>query len=123
MAMDQPATTTDAAWAPADACTLPTPERPLREAEFDALFATHLRSCERPAPTSLRLSLDGGPGVEATTRELVARESSCCSFFDFHLVRAGDLLVLDVRVPAARVEVLEGLARRADAACGMTRDA
>jgi hypothetical protein len=122
MAIDQPARTHDAAWAP-DACTLPTAERPLREAEFDALFAAHLRSCERPAPTSLLLGLDGGPGVEATARELVARESSCCSFFDFDLVRAGDLLVLDVRVPAARVEVLDGLARRADAACGATREA
>ena len=123
MAMDhEPATTPDAAWAPVDACTLPTPERPLREAEFDALFAAHLQSCERPEPTSLRLNLDGGAGVEAATRKLVARESSCCSFFDFDLVRAGDLLVLDVRVPAARVEVLDGLARRADATCGMTRD-
>ena len=123
MAIDQPATTPDAAWAPVDDCTLPTPERPLREAEFDALFAAHLRSCERPGQTSLRLSLDGGPGVEATTRELLARESSCCSFFDFDLVRAGDLLVLDVRVPAARVEVLDGLARRAAAARDMTREA
>jgi hypothetical protein len=123
MARDQRAMTPDAGWAPVDACTLPTPERPLREAEFDALFAAHLRSCARPAQTSLRLSLDGGPGVEATTREILARETSCCSFFEFDLVRASDLLVLDVRVPAARVEVLDGLARRADAACGTTRDA
>jgi thioredoxin len=103
------------AWAPVDACTLPTAEQPLREAEFDALFATALRGVQRPAPTWLRLNLDAGARVEATTRELTARESSCCSFFDFQLTPTEGGLVLDVRVPQARIEVLDGLARRAEA--------
>lgn len=104
------------AWAPVDACTLPTAEQPLREAEFDQLFATALRGVDRPAPTWLRLTLAAGDGVEATTRDLTARESSCCSFFDFGLTAAEGGLTLDVRVPEARVEVLDGLGRRAAAA-------
>jgi thioredoxin len=104
------------AWAPVDACTLPTAEQPLREAEFDQLFTAALRGVDRPAPTWLRLTLAAGDGVEATTRDLTARESSCCSFFDFGLTAAEGGLTLDVRVPEARVEVLDGLARRAEAA-------
>jgi hypothetical protein len=98
-------------WAPVDACRLPTAEQPLREAEFDTLFATALRGVERPEPDRLRLTFDGDAEVE----ELIARESSCCSFFDFELTRTSDGQVLDVRVPAARVAVLDGLARRATA--------
>jgi hypothetical protein len=104
------------AWAPLDGCTLPTAEQPLREAEFDALFATALRSVERPATTWLRLNLDAGAAVETRARDLTARESSCCSFFDFRLTAADGGLTLDVRVPQARTEVLDGLARRAEAA-------
>jgi thioredoxin len=114
---DRPAGgTVPLAWAPVDACTLPTAEQPLREAEFDALFATALRGVQRPAPTWLRLTLAAADGVEARTPDLTARESSCCSFFDFQLTPAGDGLVLDVRVPQARAGVLDGLARRAEAA-------
>jgi thioredoxin len=101
------------AWAPVDACTLPTAQQPLREAEFDALFATALRSVERPEPQWLRLTLDGDADAEAAVRDLTARESSCCSFFDFQLTAADGALTLDVRVPEARVEVLDGLARQA----------
>jgi hypothetical protein len=101
-------------WVAVDACTLPTEEQPLREAEFDALFATALKGVERPAPERLRLILDSATVPVSAVRDLVARESSCCSFFDFRLTAATDGLVLDVRVPAARVAVLNGLARRAE---------
>ena len=100
-------------WIPADACTLPTTERPLRVAEFDALFATSLRAVERPAPDWLRLELDAA--AAASARQLVARESRCCSFFDFRFTPANDRRLLDVRVPASRIDVLDGLARRAGA--------
>jgi hypothetical protein len=103
-------------WAPVDGCTLPTAEQPLREAEFDALFATALRSVERPATTWLRLNLDAAAGVATRARDLIARESSCCSFIDFRLTAADGGLTLDVRVPQAHIEVLDGLARRAEAA-------
>jgi hypothetical protein len=101
-----------AAWAPVDACTLPTEEQPLREAEFDDLFATALRRVERPEPGRARLIFDRDTRVE----DLVARESACCSFFDFEITATAEGLMLDVRVPAARGEVLDGLARRAEGA-------
>jgi hypothetical protein len=103
-------------WAPTE-CTLPTAERPLRVAEFDELFATSLRAVARVTPTHLRLILDGGGPVEATTRDLVARETACCSFFAFDLDRTGDdRLQVDVQVPAPYSQVLDGLAARAAAA-------
>lgn len=106
-------------WVPVDACTLSTKEQPLRVAEFDALFAGALRGLERRGPGWLRLVLTGAPQVEAAARELLVRESNCCSFFDFRLTpangdRAGELL-LDVRVRDSRVEVLDGIARQAKA--------
>jgi thioredoxin len=104
------------AWVPVDACTLPTAQQPLRVAEFDTLFATALRGIERREPGWLRLHLDRTTEVESSTRELAARESSCCSFFDFQVTATDGGLTLDVRVPEARIEVLDGLARQAEAA-------
>ncbi len=103
-------------WVPVEACTLPTAEQPLRVAEFGALFGSALRGLERREPGRLRLHLAGDSHVEASARELIARESECCSFFDFRLTPVDDGLRLDVLVPAARVDVLDGLARQAEAA-------
>jgi hypothetical protein len=103
-------------WAPTE-CTLPTAEQPLRVAEFGELFATSLRAVTRLTPTHLRLHLNGAEQVEAATRDLVARETDCCSFFTFNLDRIGDhRLQLDIQVPAAYRQVLDGLAARATAA-------
>lgn len=105
----------DGTWVP-ESCTLPTPEIPLRVAEFDALFAGSLRATRRLEPTLLRMVLGDGDAVEATARDLAARETGCCSFFDFTVSRDGAATVLDVRVPAAHTVVLDGLAARATAA-------
>ncbi|MFI7617859.1 hypothetical protein ACIBP6_42235 [Nonomuraea terrae] len=43
-------------WVPS-ACTLPTAERPLRVAEFDALFAEVVLTVQRPERERLRLAL------------------------------------------------------------------
>jgi hypothetical protein len=108
--------TTDSAWVP-DACTLPTAERPLRLAEFDQFFRDAVRGVDRLSPHHLRLHLAGAAQVEETARDLTARESSCCSFFAFDLSRSRpDALTLEVRVPAAHVDVLDGLAERAESA-------
>ncbi|GAA4571228.1 hypothetical protein GCM10023176_31480 [Micromonospora coerulea] len=105
--------TTDSAWVP-DACTLPTADRPLRLTEFDQFFRDAVRGVDRLSAQHLRLQLAGAGQVEETARDLMARESSCCSFFAFALSRSGpDALTLDVRVPAAHVDVLDGLADRA----------
>ncbi|MCU1663085.1 MAG: hypothetical protein JWR58_3150 [Pseudonocardia sp.] len=103
-------------WVPADACTLTTAEQPLRMEEFDALFATALRGLERREPGWLHLRLTADPQVEASARELIERESECCSFFDFRLTHADGDLRLDVRVPEGRVDVVDGIARQAEAA-------
>ncbi len=92
-------------------CTLPAPERPVRQAEFDDLFATAVRGRERLSPTRLRLRLD--PAAEPAARDLTDRESACCSFFTFTYTPAGGAVHLDVEVPPAHVAVLDALAARA----------
>jgi hypothetical protein len=65
-----------------DACTLPTVDRPLRLAEFDDLFATALRDVEILAPTHAGMRLSATVGLAERVRDLAARETECCSFFD-----------------------------------------
>lgn len=96
-----------------DACTLPTAERPLRLAEFDALFAAALRAQQRPSATVLRWELD--PAAEATTRDLTARETACCSFFTFTVRPGPAALRVDITVPPAHADVLDALEQRAAA--------
>jgi hypothetical protein len=69
-----------------EVCTLPTVEQPLRLAEFQDLFAAAVRGVESVADTRLRLYLTGPDGVEATVRDLAARETQCCSFFTFTII-------------------------------------
>lgn len=100
-------------WVPVDACSLPTEQQPLRVAEFDALFQDTLRWAERRDDTWLRLGLAESDGTYDRARELTARESACCSFFAFDVQRADSEIVIDVRVPAGRNSVLDGLHRQA----------
>ncbi len=103
-------------WVP-DSCTLPTEQVPLRVAEFNDLFAQALRSLRRLEPTRLRLALADTTQIRTTVADLVAQETACCSFFDFTLTHGHDGgLWVDVRVPAGREAVLDGLARQATAA-------
>lgn len=104
---------TNDSWVP-DACTLPTAERPLRLAEFDQFFRDAVRGADRVSAQHLRLHLDGAEQVEKRARDLTARESACCSFFTFDIARPDPhSLTLDVRTPAAHVDVLDALAERA----------
>ncbi|KAB2810990.1 hypothetical protein F9L07_03380 [Pimelobacter simplex] len=95
-----------------DACTMPTAERPLRLAEFDALFASAVRRVERRG-RDVRMHLAGEPGLVEQVRDLTERESSCCSFFTFDIRGTDRDLTLDVSVPYARQEILDALADRA----------
>ena len=106
-------TSENTAWAP-DSCTLPTVERPVRQAEFDDLFRDAVRSVERITATHVRLGLAGPVDLEAQVRDLAERESSCCSFFGFTVTapHAG-AVALDITVDPPHVDVLDGLARRA----------
>ncbi|WP_432893178.1 hypothetical protein ACQPYH_19400 [Kribbella sp. CA-245084] len=96
----------DLTWAP-DACTLPTADRPLRVAEFDQLFAVHLRGSDRVDAQTLVLTLD--PESRATVEDLTARESECCSFFTFTLTESAGDLHLRIAVPPTQTAVLDGL--------------
>ncbi len=104
-------------WAPA-ACTLPTTEQSTRLAEFDALFRAALLTVDRTSPTRLLLGLESAPGREASVLDLTRRESECCSFFSFTLIDRGDLLLLEVAVAPAHVDVLAAVAERAALALG-----
>jgi thioredoxin len=107
--------TSSLSWAPVDVCTLPTAQQPLRVAEFGDLFVASLRGLERVSPTVLRLELDAA--AEGRARELASRESRCCGFFTFTFDTATNgMLGLRVQVPAARVDVLDGLAAQARSA-------
>ncbi|MFC4463563.1 hypothetical protein ACFPH6_02910 [Streptomyces xiangluensis] len=106
-----------ATWVPRS-CTLPTTEQPLRVAEFDALFAERLTGSSRPDRLRLQLVLTGGPGVEETVRDLVARESGCCSFFTFTVSPGPEWICLDVEVDGAYEGVLDALQERAAVAVG-----
>lgn len=102
-----------------DARTLPTAERSLRLAEFDALFATAVRDFDMVGPTHARMRLTGPAGLTATVQDLTAGETGCCSFFNFTVTpepaEGGEALVLDVEVPAQYADVLASLAERASA--------
>jgi hypothetical protein len=93
------------------ACTLPAAQRPLRQAEFDALFGA-VRGVERAGPTRLRLDLQARPQVAARAAELAAAETQCCSFFTFVLTVADGRLALEISVPPPQAGLLDALARQ-----------
>ncbi|MFR9802628.1 thioredoxin family protein [Pseudonocardia sp. RS010] len=101
-------------WVPGDVCTLPSGDQPARLAEFEELFRS-VQGIERADRSWLRLRLARADDVELYARELTAKESQCCSFFDFTIARDGAGLVLDVRVPADKAGVLDGLTEQARA--------
>jgi hypothetical protein len=57
-----------------DACTLPTAERPLRLAEFDALFRDSARSVAWQ-DVAVRINLAGPRGLKERVRDLAERET------------------------------------------------
>lgn len=79
------------------ACTLDTAALGNREDEFRTLFGRALRSIDRRDRRWARLELDAASETE--TRDLLAREQRCCSFFDFTISVADERLVVDVRAP------------------------
>jgi hypothetical protein len=96
-------------WAPAS-CTLPTAEQPLRLAEFDEFFWAALRQSTRTSTTRLNLVILRES--EAAARDLAERETGCCSFFRFHFGHAADGVVMQIKVPKDRVDVLDALQAR-----------
>jgi hypothetical protein len=110
----------DQGWVAVDACMLPTMDRPLRVAEFDALFAGHLASVEASADRRAQMVLEGPVGLRGKVQDLADRETRCCSFFSFTVSSVGDApghesVTLDVEVPESRTDVLSALVARARA--------
>jgi hypothetical protein len=91
------------------ACTLPIAERPLRLADFEAVFTT-VHTIERTAETEARLLMTGGTGLAQRTQDLADAETACCSFFTFAVTETtpGNV-ALDVVVPPEHADVLTGL--------------
>jgi hypothetical protein len=102
-----------------DFCTLPSAAQPMRSMEFVELFRRQAVSPRRVGPHRLELSFANDDGLYAQVSDLVARESACCSFFEFTIEAVDqDRLLLRVGVPASRVDVLQALTDRAAAAFG-----
>jgi hypothetical protein len=105
-----------------DFCTLPTAAQPLRLMEFDELFRRQADPPRRIGPHRVEFTFASAEGLYAEVSDLVARESACCSFFEFAIDQHTgpgvdeDQLVLRVAVPASRDDVLGALLDRASAA-------
>lgn len=80
------------------ACTLSPHDLASRLALIDALASEGLLE-RTPTDEGLRVRLRDTPEIERRTRQLVAAESRCCSFLDFHMSREGGDLVLDIGGP------------------------
>ncbi len=91
---------------------MPTALRPLRLAEFDALFTESARSVELDGDV-VRMRLAGSAGLRARVRELVEREKACCSFFTFLVEGHDGDLTLQISVPPERRDILTALVDRA----------
>ena len=94
----------------AEACTLPTAERPTRSAEWGAIFREVL-STESLGAQRGRLAFPEDAALETWVRDLASKETACCSFFTFAFGQGVDAagaqtMTLDVSVPPSRSAVL-----------------
>jgi hypothetical protein len=96
-------------WVPS-ACTLPTVEQLRRLAEFDHFFRTAVQQVTRTQRTYLEIVIV--PESEVSARDLAARETTCCSFFEFAFEPAPGGMVMRVGVPDENVDVLDVLQAR-----------
>lgn len=101
-------------WVAPAACSLPTADQPLRVAEFDAFFASHLMGAERVDDTHARLVLTATRDAAEQAQSLAERESSCCSFFTFSITSGPEGVCMDIVVPPEYVPVLDALVARAE---------
>jgi len=101
-----------------DFCTLPTAALPARLTEFDELFRRQVNMPRWISSHQVEFTFASADGLYAQVSDLVARESACCSFFEFTIDQRSqpsveDQLVLRVGVPEIYEDVLEALMDRA----------
>ena len=77
------------------ACTL-TPNAMTDRVAFLTELAQDGLIAREPTDRGLRVRLRDSEDIERRTRQLIAAESSCCSFLTFKLERVGDELVLEI---------------------------
>lgn len=82
-------------------------------AEFDELFATSVRAVERHGGEA-RMRMTGTEGLADRVRDLAARETECCSIFQFAIDGTDADLTRDISVPSSRQVILDALAARAE---------
>lgn len=80
------------------ACTL-TPDAMTDRLAFIGQLAQDGLIAREPTDAGLRVRLRDTEDVERRTRELMAAESSCCSFLTFSLERVAGELVLEISGP------------------------
>jgi hypothetical protein len=107
-------------WCAPSACSLEPAEQPGRVAEWDALFATWVRSVV-PADDGVRLLLAPAPGRASVVADLADREARCCAFLAFGLTVTSSTLVLAVRADDEHSDVVATLAGRARSLLGSSR--
>jgi hypothetical protein len=107
-------------WTAPDACTLPSVARPLRVAEFDALFGSSLVRLDRLDSTKVRMILTGTSDLADRVQDLADRETACCSFFTFSVQASpsdhdgATSVQLDIEVLPGFVDVLAALSDQAE---------
>ncbi len=107
-------------WCAPSACSLEPAEQAGRVAEWDALFASSVRSVG-PADGGVRLLLAPAPGRASLVADLVDREAQCCAFLAFGLSVTSSTLALTVTADDDHADVVAVLAGRARSLMGSSR--
>ncbi len=110
----------DLDWCSPAACTLDPAAQPERVAEWDALFATAVRSV-RPVEGGVCVDLAPAPGRSSVVADLADREAQCCDFLVFGLTVTSSTLLLAVTTDTEHAEVVAALGRRARSLVGPAR--
>lgn len=97
-------------------CMLPADEQPLRQREFDELFAVAVYGVVRESATTLDLLID--VEHDEVARDLAVRETDCCSFFEFAFRASSqaDREWMRIAVDGRYVGILDAVATQATAA-------
>ena len=104
-------------WVPSS-CTLPTVEQPLRQAEFDLLFAEDVLTVEQTSHLQVTFALQPTAEAAARAAQLATAETGCCSFFTFGLTITDGHVDMVVATDPQHGHVLTALAARATSLVG-----
>jgi hypothetical protein len=94
------------------ACSLEAPAARAQLDEWGVLLAETVTAMERPAPTSVHMTLrTDDPSSLGELLALARRETLCCPFFRFRLEVTAEATTFTAEVPAEAASLLDGLAR------------